>query len=52
MLRLSLIFNGKGSVELRAIRGATALANECAVARPILPDAPVMKPFGVHGRIW
>ena len=41
--RVVSIFLGKGSMELRAIHEAPALANEWAVARPMPPEAPVMR---------
>ena len=41
--RLLWICGGKGSIELSAIWDAPAFANERAVARPMPPDAPVMK---------
>lgn len=41
-MRDSLTPESKGSIELRAISEAPASANECAVARPMPLDAPVM----------
>jgi hypothetical protein len=41
--RVDSIFLGKGSMEVSAIYDAPALANEWAVARPVPPEAPVMK---------